>query len=101
MRYHVMSRRDLAFYDKRENPSHIQKEILNETDRIREARGFVKQQINSHLDMLAHHDYFDLTFHAEEFVDLKTGNLPGQTLWGEDDDGVVRYQYSVWVEEHA
>lgn len=90
--YHIKAQRDLFYEDS------LKEEIvvdLGKTNRIKEARGKVKQEINSHLDMLDHHEYFDLTF---DVVYNEKGTRA--VIQGYDDVGYLRYNYFVWVEDN-
>lgn len=85
----VAHRRTYYGHDYVQNPV-----ILHRVNKIKLARGLVKQETNSHMDMLLHHDLFDLHFTLDDGEDQKV-------LSGYDDLGMLRYKYTVWIEDNA
>ena len=88
-RYQIRSKRTLLFSN-----AYSSEAFLGESNRIKEARGRVKQEINSHISMLATHDWHGLQFSL-------IGNDQHKILAGTDDGGELRYVYEVWVDEEG
>lgn len=88
MKYHIIGHRRLFFEGSSQKPE--DEIVIRKTDRIKEARGLVKQETNSHLEMLDHHEYFDLHFDL-----IVSEDQMEQVIIGRDDEDVLRYQYTV------